>query len=289
MKGLFLIFALVPAFALGQLDALTTDTAPAQILVGDSTTTETLSGMRIILNSQLATLRTSVGTEVRFEQLSEELLDLQQTSALYTERLALLLPEHEKKILSNSSRVKSLIHNLNKDFRDGSSQQIQATYQLLFQTLQALFELNNQLDELRTLPPSFLNAQAPTDWVTPEFLVQGFIQQYQLQNGEQLIQAILERLRLLRSATFNRLEEQHEVSLQEVRELAIEMRSRRSELPIPSQQPFLNLCLQLEVIAENATSYYRENNRVALRTQVQEAMKVVDTAQAYYKARKATE
>ena len=289
MKCLFLILALVPAIALGQLDAITTDTTPAQILVGDSTTTETLSGMRIVLNSQLAKLRTSVGTEVRFDQLSEELLDLEQTSELYAERLTLLLPEHEKIILANSTRVKSLVRNLNKDFRDGSAQQIQATYQLLFQTMQELFELNNQLDELRTLPPSFLNAQAPKDWVTPEFQVEGFIQQYQLQSGEQLLQAILERLRLLRSATFNRLEEQHEVSLQEVRELAIEMRSRRSELPIPSQQPFLNLCLQLEVIAENATSYFNENNRVALRTQVQEAMKVVETAQAYYKARKTTE
>lgn len=284
----FILLCLQIAFSMSSASAqINLEREEGQVLVNDALTSETLSGMRVILGGHVAGVRDTLNNEASFEVLDQQLLDLEQLSELYVERLAVLLPENEEVILNNQKRLRQLIANLQKDFRDSSPQQIQASFNLLNQTVEEYFTLNEQLNSNRGIGPSPLNAQIPKDWVSPAIEVEGFRSRYKLQNGEQIIAAIEERMKTLRSASFKKFEDYHLPISAEMFELAQELRSRKSELPVPSQEPFLNYCLQLEVVAENARYYISENNRVAVRTQLQLGLKTTSAASAYFKLKNA--
>ncbi|MGF1573173.1 MAG: hypothetical protein ACFCU1_08885 [Sumerlaeia bacterium] len=270
------------AWAQGIDDEATSQIPEGQVLVSDGLSSETLSGMKIILGGQVAGIRESINTEASFEALDQQLLDLKQLSDIYIERLVALVPEKQQEILSNQKRLNQLLENLQNDFREATPLQIKASFNLINQTMEDYFYLNEQLFANLGIGPSPLNAQIPKDWNSPNIELEGFRDRYKLQSGEQILREIDDRIRSIRSASFKRFEDFHQPIIIELIELSKELRSRKSQLPVPSQEPFLNLCLQLEVIAENALFYLAENNRVAVRTQLQLALKTSDSARQYF-------
>lgn len=267
----------------------TTSTIPnGQVLAADVITTETLVGMKVILNGQVAGLRDSLNQESGFRLVDEQLLDLQQLSDLYIERLIILVPENEEALRKSQKKKDQLIKNLGRDFQESSQSQITATFNLLNDCLEEVNSVSNQLNIQRGIGPSALNPQVPQDWVSKETELFDFRSRYKLQSGEQLLSEFEDRLKILRSASFKKFEDYHNTLPLELLELSKELRSRKSELPVPSQEPFLNCCLQLEVISENIDYYLRENNRVSIRAQLQLAKKTIATSKQFYVVSRST-
>ena len=251
------------------------------VLPGDEATTQTWRAVRMRLGTHTSPLRQLVRQSRHPEGLTAAVKSLEKDLDLFQSHARALAIEESAAIQTQRSRIEKLLDHLVYDYANGDGTQFGTTLGLLDESLARLEDLAIQADIRIGRRGWGRYAALPPDWAPPRYPESIIRPDIAVMDGREICEAIQVRLRAMKGAPRDRVEDDAEVYSREIGEFARALILRQGEVLPASRPGFRNTALQMDVIAENQVDLLRKGDWTNFRRQLIALDEALDKAFLY--------
>ncbi len=270
--------------------AETPETVPAynfpdqlEVLAGDLSSTSTWIATRDRLEPGFEELRIMMLTSAPPDEVSQQIISLTIDLEVIGKMSAAQAPRQTDSIARTNSRIETQLEYMGGDYLQGAWRQLGNTDQLLRGEVDGLLRLLRDSDRDRG---AAIGAETiPSDWEVGGFRHPSFRERIRGWQTSRLMEGFRNRREALVSLAKGGFQPPDAEYAREMGELARELATRQSDVPVTSRLAYRNATLRLDVMAENLLDFLQDNQSLHARRQARALEDAEADVQAFLELR----